>query len=89
MDSIKRLRFHGCALASRNKDANTALVSMMKIVVGESTKERSVFAISSHVEPVNLYISAFGPSPCFVDRLPLSVQEILFRKADKGPGTAN
>jgi hypothetical protein len=33
------LRFHGCALASRNKDANTALVSMMKIVVGESTKE--------------------------------------------------
>jgi hypothetical protein len=65
MDSIKRLCFHGCALASRNNDANTALVSMMNIVVEESTKERSGFAISSHRKPVNLYISAFGPSSMF------------------------
>lgn len=65
MDSIKRPRFHGWALASRNKDANTALVSMIKIVVEEGTKQRSVFVILSHREAANLYISAFGPSSTF------------------------
>lgn len=34
---------------------------MMKIVMGENTTERSVFAIFSNRERVNLYISAFGP----------------------------
>lgn len=33
----------------------------MKIVMGENTTERSVFAIFSNRERVNLYISAFGP----------------------------
>lgn len=61
MGSIKRPCFPDFALASMNRDAKTALMSMMKIVMGENTKERSVFAISSNRKRVNLYISAFGP----------------------------
>lgn len=63
--SIKGARCDERALARTNRDANTALVSMMKVVVEDNVKERSDFAIFSCRDRVNLYISAFGLSAMF------------------------
>lgn len=88
MGSIKRFCFHGCALASRNRDAKIALVIMMKIVVEERAKERSGFGIFSNREGVNLYILPLDPVPCFIQsKLAFKISSDF--DSVKGPHTLN
>lgn len=48
MGSIKIPRFHGCAVASINRDEKMALVSIVKIMIVNSTEELSGPATFSH-----------------------------------------